>query len=351
MPGVALGLRPYFDSSIEGLIRALVPRGTRRASANHRGISELSAHIDSWPGTDGHLKQVAKNAVARTAETSVIQALRAIKDAGIVTRDQVAAWDRVRNQVMHGSLVSPYSSEEHDALLLSLAGLMHALTRHLTRPEASWAGHRSGAGVTPGPTEADAPLARQCENPEFPAAGGRPERLSQTHIDLRNLTISLDMFKDYVPPYSMRGFLDAMARRPSAFGFGRVGHGRGFMGGDGVPGGKKLSSPDLQLVILTLLEKQPAHGYELIRTIEQLSGGFYVPSPGVIYPALTYLEETGHAAVERVGSRKLYSVTEDGRLHLAANRATAEATLEALSRIGSRMDQVREAFAGGRTRL
>lgn len=118
------------------------------------------------------------------------------------------------------------------------------------------------------------------------------------------------------------------------------------MGGDGVPGGKKLSSTDLQLVVLTLLERQPAHGYELIRTIEEHSGGFYVPSPGVIYPALTLLEETGHAAVEQAGSRKLYRVTDEGRLHLRANRASAEATLEALSRIGSRMEQVREAFAG-----
>lgn len=113
-----------------------------------------------------------------------------------------------------------------------------------------------------------------------------------------------------------------------------------------MPGGRKLSSTDLQLVILSLLEQQPAHGYELIRAVEERSGGFYTPSPGVIYPALTYLDEIGHAAVEPEGNRKLYSITDAGREHLAANRANAEAILDALSRIGGRMEQVREAFAG-----
>jgi DNA-binding PadR family transcriptional regulator len=118
------------------------------------------------------------------------------------------------------------------------------------------------------------------------------------------------------------------------------------MGGGGMPAGRKLSSADLQLVVLALLEKQPAHGYELIRAIEERSSGFYVPSPGVIYPALTYLEEIGQAAMEQDGNRKLYRLTEDGRRYLDANRANAEAMLEALGRVGGRMEQVREAFAG-----
>jgi len=118
------------------------------------------------------------------------------------------------------------------------------------------------------------------------------------------------------------------------------------MGGRGMPGGRKLSSADLQLVVLALLERQPAHGYELIRTLEETSNGFYTPSPGVIYPALTYLEEIGHAAVEPDGNRKLYSITPAGRADLDANRTAAEAMLDALGRIGERMEQVREAFAG-----
>lgn len=75
-------------------------------------------------------------------------------------------------------------------------------------------------------------------------------------------------------------------------------------------------------------------------------GGFYTPSPGVIYPALTYLDEIGHAAVEPEGNRKLYRITDTGRAHLEANRTAVEAILDGLSRIGGRMEQVREAFAG-----
>jgi DNA-binding PadR family transcriptional regulator len=125
------------------------------------------------------------------------------------------------------------------------------------------------------------------------------------------------------------------------------GHGHwGFGDGGGVPGGRKLSAGDLQLVILALLEERPAHGYELIKALEERSGGFYAPSPGVIYPALTYLEEIGFAAVEPAGNRKLYSLTDAGREHLQANRAQAEMILDALGRIAGRMEQVREAFAG-----
>lgn len=129
------------------------------------------------------------------------------------------------------------------------------------------------------------------------------------------------------------------------FGHRHGGRFRGF----GPPGdmpGRKLSSADLQLVLLALLEQQPSHGYELIRALTERSGGFYAPSPGVIYPALTYLDEIGHAAAEQDGTRKRYSLTEAGREHLAQNRRTVDAILEALGRIGGRMDQVREAFEG-----
>lgn len=119
------------------------------------------------------------------------------------------------------------------------------------------------------------------------------------------------------------------------------------MGGrHGFPGGRKLASTDLQLVILVLLAERPAHGYELIRTLQERSGGFYSPSPGMIYPALTYLEEIGHAQAEPDGTRKLYRITENGSVHLASHRATADAILQALTRIGGRMEEVREAFAG-----
>ncbi len=129
-------------------------------------------------------------------------------------------------------------------------------------------------------------------------------------------------------------------------GHGHGGFGRGFMGGDGIPGGRRLGAADLQLVLLALLAEQPAHGYELIRMLEERSSGFYAPSPGMVYPALTYLEELGHAAVTPEGNRKLYILTDAGRTHFDAYREQAELILDMLARIGGRMTQVREAFAG-----
>jgi DNA-binding PadR family transcriptional regulator len=138
----------------------------------------------------------------------------------------------------------------------------------------------------------------------------------------------------------------AMGRHGGRHRFGRGGHGFFGRGGDEFPGARRLSSQDLQLVILALLAEKPAHGYELIKVIEERSEGFYTPSPGVIYPALTYLEEVGHASVAQDGGRKLYTITPQGETYLAEQRGTADAILQALSRIGRRMDEVREAFAG-----
>ena len=118
------------------------------------------------------------------------------------------------------------------------------------------------------------------------------------------------------------------------------------MNRDGFPGGRRLGSADLQLLLLALLEEAPAHGYELIRTLEERSGGFYAPSPGMVYPALTFLDEVGHAAATVEGNRKLYALTESGRAQLAAHREQATAILDALVRIGGRMQGVREALAG-----
>jgi DNA-binding PadR family transcriptional regulator len=108
---------------------------------------------------------------------------------------------------------------------------------------------------------------------------------------------------------------------------------------------RKFGSADLQLLILALLAEKPCHGYECIKALEERSGGFYAPTPGMVYPALTYLEEIGHATVETLGARKLYSITDDGRAYLAENQATAEAMLERLEQIGERHELVREAFA------
>jgi DNA-binding PadR family transcriptional regulator len=89
---------------------------------------------------------------------------------------------------------------------------------------------------------------------------------------------------------------------------------------------------DLRLVVMALLEAQPRHGYELIKEVEALSGGAYAPSPGVIYPLLTMLEEMGLAQLEaNEGAKKLYALTEQGREQLAAKRADAEHLLARLA--------------------
>jgi DNA-binding PadR family transcriptional regulator len=118
----------------------------------------------------------------------------------------------------------------------------------------------------------------------------------------------------------------------------------GGMGGRGFGMGRKLGAADLQLLILKLLAEKPRHGYEIIKDLDERSKGFYVPSPGMVYPALTYLEEIGHATVAVEGTRKLYSITELGSEHLAENVAAADALLTQFGRVGNRMDRVRRAM-------
>jgi DNA-binding PadR family transcriptional regulator len=126
------------------------------------------------------------------------------------------------------------------------------------------------------------------------------------------------------------------------------GFGRGFGGGDGegFPRGRKFTSDDLQLLLLGLLDAQPSHGYELIKGLETRSNGFYSPSPGMVYPALTYLEEIGYVTVQLEGNRKRYELAEPGRKHLAENRERVELMLAKLTHIARKMDSVRRAFAG-----
>jgi DNA-binding PadR family transcriptional regulator len=70
-----------------------------------------------------------------------------------------------------------------------------------------------------------------------------------------------------------------------------------------------------------MIDEQPRHGYELMRAIEERMGGSYSPSPGVIYPTLSWLEDMGYARVEADGGRKSYAITDEGKAFLTANRA------------------------------
>jgi DNA-binding PadR family transcriptional regulator len=130
--------------------------------------------------------------------------------------------------------------------------------------------------------------------------------------------------------------------------------GKGFMEGGGMGGrgfgmGRKLASADLQLLILALLNEKPSHGYEIIKALEDRSKGFYIPSPGMVYPALTYLEEIGHATVEAVGARKQYQITDSGRQHLESNRSSADLLFTQFGRVGERMDRLRRALEAEET--
>ncbi|MBW8909738.1 MAG: PadR family transcriptional regulator, partial [Mesorhizobium sp.] len=96
-------------------------------------------------------------------------------------------------------------------------------------------------------------------------------------------------------------------------GFGPFGHG-GRGGGRGGPGdffraGRMLADGDLKLITLSLLAEAPRHGYDIIKALEERTSGIYSPSPGVVYPTLTFLEEAGYAVSSSEGNKKVFSIT------------------------------------------
>jgi DNA-binding PadR family transcriptional regulator len=122
----------------------------------------------------------------------------------------------------------------------------------------------------------------------------------------------------------------------------RHGHHGGYRRGEHHGGrhrGRMFDYGELRLLVLAMIAEGPRHGYELIKAIEDRLGGSYSPSPGVIYPTLSWLDDMGYAAIDAEESgRKRYRITAEGEAFLAANRAAAD---ELMTRIGS-------AEAGGR---
>jgi len=124
------------------------------------------------------------------------------------------------------------------------------------------------------------------------------------------------------------------------------GLGGGFRGGGpGMRTAKVLASGDLQLIILLLLSEKPRHGYEIIKAVEEQSSGVYTPSPGMVYPALTYLEEMSYAVAAAEGTKKLYSITAEGTLHLGEHRAAATELWTQLAIFGRKLAHFRKQFA------
>jgi DNA-binding PadR family transcriptional regulator len=126
---------------------------------------------------------------------------------------------------------------------------------------------------------------------------------------------------------------------------GFIGRFGGFMNGPGMRAARMIASGDLQLIILALLSERPRHGYEIIKAIEEHSSGIYTPSPGVVYPALTYLEEMGYASVEQEGNKKQYRITEPGAEHLKKNHENVDEMLDQLARFGRKMAHIRQEYA------
>ncbi len=97
---------------------------------------------------------------------------------------------------------------------------------------------------------------------------------------------------------------------------------------------RPLGQGDLRFLLLHLLSERPRHGYDLIRAVEELTGGAYAPSPGIVYPTLTLLEELGYAEVlETDGARKRYRLTASGREELSANEADVQQIMRRLAQL------------------
>jgi DNA-binding PadR family transcriptional regulator len=131
------------------------------------------------------------------------------------------------------------------------------------------------------------------------------------------------------------------------FGFG----GRhGGMNPDDMRAGRMLAQCDLRLVALALIAQAPRHGYEIIKLVEEKTADWYSPSPGIVYPTLTFLEEAGYVTASTEGSKKLYTITAEGRAYLEANRDLADAVLDRLTALGERVNRWRRAARGERER-
>jgi DNA-binding PadR family transcriptional regulator len=106
--------------------------------------------------------------------------------------------------------------------------------------------------------------------------------------------------------------------------------GRGPWRGPGGPGfgpggpGRRFGKGDLKYVILDLLSDRPAHGYDVMRSLEERFRGFYSPSAGSVYPTLQMLEDLGYVSSAQQDGKKVYSISDEGRKFLAENRQSVE---------------------------
>ena len=105
--------------------------------------------------------------------------------------------------------------------------------------------------------------------------------------------------------------------------------------GGGRRGRRMFDSGELRLVLLKLIQETPRHGYDLIRAVEELTGGAYAPSPGVVYPTITLLADMELIAEQQGGgARKLFAITAAGDTHLAESAEEVAALMARLQGLG-----------------
>ncbi|MBI4408475.1 MAG: PadR family transcriptional regulator [Gemmatimonadetes bacterium] len=128
---------------------------------------------------------------------------------------------------------------------------------------------------------------------------------------------------------------------PRARGFGWGAWARGGPGGWGAGCGpgfqwRFFDRGDLKYVILRLLKEKPMHGYEVMRALEEESGGWYRASAGSVYPTLQMLEDQGYVVAKEEEGKKVYSITDAGREYLHENRDVVENIFDRVSEFTSR---------------
>jgi DNA-binding PadR family transcriptional regulator len=111
---------------------------------------------------------------------------------------------------------------------------------------------------------------------------------------------------------------------------------------------RMLAQGDLRLIALSFIAEAPRHGYEIIKLLEEKTADWYSPSPGIVYPTLTYLEEAGYVTASTEGSKKLYTITAEGRAYLEANRDLVDVVLGRLTAFGERVTRWRRDERGER---
>jgi DNA-binding PadR family transcriptional regulator len=87
--------------------------------------------------------------------------------------------------------------------------------------------------------------------------------------------------------------------------------------------GTRMGRGDVRSAVLALLTEKPMHGYQMIREIEERTGGRWKPSAGSVYPTLQLLSDEGVVTVETANDRKTYSLTEEGKEEATAAAASA----------------------------